>query len=289
MGRIRKTLLALVLALALPHAGARAQFVVEDPMAILQQLLTDLDLVTSGDLTLEKLMYILEHGADMKDKIFGTAAAFGEGATLYRDCLRLVDMSNRYLKVTYNNYNRLRTTYSNMEDWTGRDYAYAIGDAENLISSYRSYYSNIVSLIEALKKDSRTIEAKREALQKATDEMHTKMMAQTDSVDTIIRSEVYSSALSSAVDALDVWSESEVAAQNAIYGDTVESDRGDGQRAGSTGRFVMLVIGLIMTGETAFVAFKIFKGSQGWEMSVTRLLIGFVVALVVVLAIGKYI
>ena len=44
-----------------------------------------------------------------------------------------------------------------------------------------------------------------------------------------------------------------------------------------------------MIGETAFVAFKIFKGSQGWEMSVTRLLIGFVVALVIVLAIGKYI
>lgn len=289
MGRIRKVILALILALALPHTQARAQFVVEDPMAILQQLLTDLDLVTSGDLTLEKLMTIMEHSADMKDKIFGTASAFGEGATLYRDCIRLVDMSNRYLKVTYNNYNRLRTTYSNMEEWTGRDYAYAIGDAEDLISSYQSYYRNILSLIEALKKDSRTIEAKREALQKATEEMHTKMMAQTDSVDTIIKSEVYSSALSSAVDALDVWSDREVEAQNAIYGDTVESEKGNGQRAGSTGRFVLLIIGLIMIGETAFTAFKIFKGSSGWEWSITRLLIGYIIALIVVLVIGRYI
>lgn len=289
MGRIFRTVITAAVALLAAHSPARAQWVVEDPMAILQQLLTDLDLVTSGDLTLEKLMGIMEHGADMKDKIFGTAAAFGEGATLYRDCIRLVDMSNRYLQVTVSNCNRLKATYSSMEDWTGRDYAAAIGDAEGLVSAYQSYSRNILSLIEALKRDSRTIEAKREALHRATEEMRSRIIAQTDSVDAIVKSEVYSQALSSAVDVLDVWSDREVAAQNAIYGDTVESEKGYGQKAGTTGRVVLIIISLILLLETLFVGIKIMRGAEGAEWSAARLLIGYLIALVAVMVTGKYI
>lgn len=287
--KIRKALAALLCALALGAAEARAQWVVEDPMAILQQLLTDIDLVTSGDLTLERLLTMVEHNKEIMEKTFGTASAFREGATLYADCARLIDMSNRYLRATYNNYNRLKVTYSNMEDWTGRDYAYAIRDAEDLLDSYQAYYENIQRMIATLKSDSRTIEAKREALKSATEEIRLQMAAQTDSVDMVVKSEVYSSALSDAVDALDVWSDSEVESQRRTYGDTVESQKGSSQRTGTVGTLMLVLVILILTIETGFVGVKVMKGSKGYEWAVTRILVAFVIALVVALAMGRYI
>lgn len=287
--KIRKAVAALMCALALGAAEARAQWVVEDPMAILQQLLTDIDLVTSGDLTLERLLTMVEHNKEIMEKTFGTASAFREGATLYADCARLIDMSNRYLRATYNNYNRLKVTYSNMEDWTGRDYAYAIRDAEDLLDSYQAYYENIQRMIATLKSDSRTIEAKREALKSATEEIRLQMAAQTDSVDMVVKSEVYSSALSDAVDALDVWSDSEVESQRRTYGDSVESEKGTSQRAGSVGRLMLVLVILILTIETGFVGVKVMKGSKGYEWAIIRILVAFVLALVVAIAIGRYI
>lgn len=278
-----------MLALTLGAGEARAQWVVEDPMAILQQLLTDIDLVTSGDLTLERLMTMVEHSSEMKDKIFGSAAAFKEGATLYADCARLIEMSNRYLQATYSNYNRLKVTYSNMEDWTGRDYAQAIGDAEGLIESYQGYARSIQKMITTLKSDSRTIEAKREAIKEATGDIRSQMIAQTDSVDMVIRSEVYSSALCSAVDALDVWSDREVGAQGRIYGDTVQSEKGSMQSAGTVGRTMMLIIVLMLIMETMFIGIQVMKGSKGAEWGISRIIISYVIGLVTAIVIGRFV
>lgn len=287
--KIRRAVAALMCALALGAAEARAQWVVQDPMAILQQLLTDIDLVTGGDLTLERLMSMVEHNREIMDRTFGSASAFREGATLYADCARLIDMSNRYLRATYGNYSRLKATYSDIQEWTGRDYAYAIREAEDLLDSYRTYSESIQRTIAALKSDSRTIEAKRGALKEATEEIRRRMDAQTDSVDMVVRSEFYSSALSEAVDALDVWSDAEVESQRRTYGDTLESEKGSASRAGSAGRLMLVLVVLLLTVETGFVGVKVMKGSKGYEWAVTRILVSFVIALTVAIAVGRYV
>lgn len=205
--------------------------------------------------------------------------------TMYSDLYDLTSRFSSYVDRSYSNAKRLEAMYTNLDGGTLSSYA---GKVQQTWYIYDDTVRNAARIIEQFKKifsDSNATNSDvRKAAKDAMDELEREQLKEDRRIQEEIETTKVAVGLTQCAEFMQPNVNEYVERGRKTYGTTISSG-GSSQTTGTVGTVVMIIIGLMTVIYALFAGFHIMKGSQNAETIITRLIVFFVVALAIILAI----
>ena len=205
---------------------------------------------------------------------------------MYSDLYELTTAFTAYVERSYNNARRLERLYGSLDEESSlHDYASAAESAWFTYDNTVRQGSAIVARFKALFSDPSATNAEvRRAAKEAIAELRQGQAEE----DRTVRAELSATEVAAGLVECAALMESSPAEYITEGKKTYGTDISSGESSsamGVLGTAVMVVIGLLCVVYGAFTGFHIMKGSRSAETLLTRLLVFFVFAIIVILAI----
>lgn len=227
---------------------------------------------------IDRLNNVLFGGAEQ------TSAAY-RYRTMYSDLYDLTTRFSSFVDRSYSNAKRLESMYTQLDGGTLSSYA---GKVQQTWYIYDDTVRNASRIIEQFKKiftDSNATNSDvRKAAKEAMDELEKEQLKEEKRVQEEIAATQVAVGLNQCAQFMTPDVNEYVSQGRKTYGTTINSG-GSSQTTGTVGTVVMIIIGLMTVVYALFAGFHIMKGSQNAETIITRLIVFFVVALAIILAI----
>ena len=231
---------------------------------------------------IDRLNHVLLGGAEE------TSAAY-RYRTMYSDLYELTTAFSSFVDRSYSNAKRLERVYTDLDGGTLSDHARAVQTAWYTYDNTIRSGSRVVAQFKKLFGDSNTTNAEvREAAREAIAELRREQ----DEEDRRVRAELSATEVAAGLvecsRLLEPSAQAYVEEGKKNYGTSISSG-GSSSTTGTLGTAVMIIIGLLCVAYGAFAGFHIMKGSRNAESLLTRLIVFIVLALIIILAIQRYI
>ncbi len=218
-----------------------------------------------------------------------TSAAY-RYKTMYSDLYQLTTAFSDFVSRSYNNAMSLERMYSSLDgESTLHDYADLTNKAWYTYESTVRNGSRIIDQFKNIFSDSNTTNKEvREAAKEAIAEMNQQMEAEDRRVQEELASIEIATGLLECAEQMYVSPKDYVEAGRKTYGDTIDTG-GTPNSFGTVGSAVMWVILLLSIVYALLGGVHIMKGTTNSETIFIRILVFFVISIIVIAAIQKYI
>ena len=231
---------------------------------------------------IDRLNHVLFGGAEE------TSAAY-RYMKMYSELYELTTAFTSYVERSYRNAVRLEQLYRQLDrDDSLHDWAGAVETTWHTYDNTVRVGSTIVERFKRLFSDPNTTNAEvRAAAREAIDSLEKEQASAERQMERELEATALSAGLVECAALLDVSPAAYVAEGKRTYGTAVsEGDSGD--RTGTLGTAVMVVIGLLCTVYALFAAIHVMKGTHNAENIIVRLIVFVALSLIIIIAIQHF-